>query len=436
MQLCSKLARTGSGAPSTEPPRLDNTMSYGGIEIGGCGKLCAIEVRTPNPAYLQFIAPPGAGTVLEDASLSVAIPYAIAGEMSEPMTLLLRTPRGVRFIDLGTAPKITTDATGRIEGARDLYLNDCLNIVPLDHSGAGVGWGESGVMDVSIFKTRPPEEPDWTQYAHASGGFVVQLMRASGLDAGELLRFRSATHAIDVIADDTGRAVVPVMFPLSPIVAPALLVRANGRSLEGHVGVSSASFEQHVTLPGRLMPGFKVSASGQAYVPTHIGDGRVTHTVMAFGIIENLRRRVGEVPLNAQPLPPVEHGRNATELNPQPLPPVETHDQAMQRARETAERAGIHGIDQVVLVPGFASSRTAVAIMNNGSKLMLDLSRGLARVAGTFAGPIGAVYVAGAWGVTTAGGQTAVFRVSTPARAGGTRNTEAIAPGAGSRSDN
>jgi hypothetical protein len=429
IQLCSKLARTGSGARSKEPPRLDNTMSYGSIEIVGCGKLCAIEVRTPDPRYAQYISPPGPGAVLEDATLFVAIPYTTAGSMSKPMTLVIRTPRGVRFVDLGTAPKVTTDATGHIEGARDLYIKDCLNIVPFGHSGAGLGWGENGGVDPGIFKNRPPEDPDWTLYAHESGGFVVQLLSASGLDAGELLRFRSATHAIDVVADGAGRAVVPVMFPLSPIIAPALLVRANGRSLEGHVSASSASFEQHLTLPGRLMPGFMISASGQAHVPTHGAGGSVMHTVTAFGVIKQLRHRGEEAALNPQPLPPVERGRNVTWLNPQLPSSVETDDQAALRARETAERAGIHGIDEVVLVPGFASSNAAVAIMKNGSKLMLDLNGVSARVAGTFAGPIGAVHIAGAWAVTDAREQTAVFRVSLPAREGCTRNVEATAQG-------
>ena len=428
LQLCSKQARTGSGAPSGEPLRLDNTLSYGGVVISGGGKLCAIEVRTPSPSYAQYIGPPGAGTVLEEASLSVAIPYTVAGSMSKPMTLVIRTPRGVRFVDLGKAPKVVADATGRIEGARDFYIKDCLNVVPLDHAGAGLGWGDEHV-DIDVFKTRRLEEPDWSLYAHASGGFVVQLVRANGLDAGELLRFRSATHAIDVVADGAGRAVVPVIFPLSPTMAPALLVRANGRSLEGHVGVSSASFEQHLTLPGRLMPGFATSASGQAHVPTHGRDGRVVHTVTAFGVIEQLQRRDGEVALNPQPLPPVERRRIESQLNPQPLPPVESDEHAARRASEAADRAGIHGIEQVVLVPGFASSGAAVAIMTNGSKLLLDLSRGSARVAGTFEGPIGAVHTAGPWAVTAARGQTAVFRVSAPARqGGGNRIPEAATP--------
>lgn len=422
IQLCSKLARTGSGARSGEPPRLDNTLSYGSIEVGGCGKLCAIDVTAPDPAYAQYIGPPGAGSVLEDATLSVAIPYAIAGAMSRPLTLVLRTPRGVRFVDLGTAPKVITDATGRIEGARDYYIKDCLEVVPFGYGGAGAVWGSTGgggsAVDVDVFKTRPIEEPDWALYALSAGGFVVQLVRASGLEAGELVRFRSATHAIDVVADSSGRAVVPAMFPLTSLLAPALLVRANGRSLAGHVAVSSASFEQHVTLPGRLVPGFAISASGQAHVPTRGVADSATHVVTAFGILQPSPRRGGEVALNPPPLPPVEHGRRATELNPQPLPPVESGEQAAQRAREAAEKAGIEGIDQVVLVPGFAASGTAVAVMKNGSKLMLDVRGVSARISGTFAGPIGAVSSAGGWAVMAAHGQTAVLRMSSPDQPG------------------
>ena len=339
--------------------------------------------------------------------MSVAIPYSLAQEMSKPMTLVLRTPRGVRFVDLGIAPKVATDAAGRIDGARDHYIKDCLEVV-VDSRGAGVDWGMPGVVDVGIFKARPPEEPDWAQYTHEWGGFVAQLIHLSGLDAGELIRFRSATHAVDVTADAAGRAIVPVLFPLSPILAPARLVRANGLSLEGHVGVSSASFEQHITLPGRLAGGIRVSASGLAHVTTHSRRGVVSHVVSAFGAIGSGRRHGNEAALNPQPLPPVEHGDAAMAIR--------TDEAATRRAREAVERAGIKGIDHVLSVPGFASGGTAVAVMANGARLVLDLRQGV-RIAGTFAGPIAAVHVAGGWAVTGVGEQTAVFRVSAGRRA-------------------
>jgi hypothetical protein len=377
VQLCSMRARTGSGAPSTEPPTVENTTSFGQVDVGGCGAFCGVELRTPVVSFQQYLSIPSVDS--EAVRVRVAIPYSVAGGMTQPLTFVIRTSRGVRFVDLGMPPKVQTNASGRILGARDYYIPDCLTVVRLAHGRFGMGWG----MHLNVFKPRPVEDPDWAVYLQRAGGIIVKLVRATGLDEGELLRFRSATHAIDVIADANGRAVVPVFLPLAAAVEPALLARADGRTLEGHVAVDSAMFERHLAIPGTLHSGLGLTRSGGALVTTRAAGRTVTHAVTLIGAFSR----------------PATH--EETELNPQPMPPAEPWDR-------------IRGVERIVAVPGFASSGTVVAIMADGTKLLVDVTRnGSVRIAGTFVGPIGVVDVAGDWAVAATPMEVTIFRVST-----------------------
>lgn len=386
IQLCSKRARTGSGAPSSQPPTIENTTSFGQLDLTGCGVFCGAECRTPGPYFQQYLSYPAAGSAPETASVRASIPYTVASAMTQPLTMVVRSSRGVRFVDFGLPPKAVTDASDRLLNARDYYIPDCPAIVPLEHGRFGMGWGAHG----EVFKPPPLEDPSWSAFLHDGGGLVIQLVRVAGLDAGELLRLRSATHALDVTAGSDGGAVVPVMLPLLAAVQPALLVRADGRSLKGHVAVSSAVFERRFTLPGSLRSGPTRTRSGNTLITTKAADGDVVHTVTALGAVSRSATRA-----------------EAGELNPQPLPPVEVRD------RELAERAGIHGVDRIIAVPGFAAAGAAVAIMSDATKLLLDVNPdGTMRISGTFSGPIGELALAGDWAAVAAPGEVALFRVS------------------------
>lgn len=408
IQLCSELARTGSGARSPEPPTIYNTNSNASISITGCGALCSITYRSPPEPALAvrtYLSPQSLGTPQEQAELFYRIPYFVAQALNGPLTLVVRTPRGVRFVDLGHAPQVQSDEHGVIQGrTRDYYINNCLNVVPGSGAGAGAIWG----MVADDFKTRPIEEPDWSVYVGQAAGLNVQLVSVQGADAGELLRFRSATHAIDVTADAAGRAVVPVMLPLSADVSPARLVRANGRPIAGMLQVESVAFERLLTLPGKLHPGLSLTPGGSLRVATHTPQALQLHTVSPTGLSRRRRAASEELRLNPQPLPPsIGPDVGLVALNPQPLPPVDSPE----IVRAWGERAGLHGLAQVFALPGHGGANVAVAVMDDGSKLMLDLRQaGQVRVAGTFAGPIGAFDVAGRWAVADAAGQVAVFR--------------------------
>jgi hypothetical protein len=389
IQLCSRNARSGSGAPSTDPPSVFNTTSFGHVDVGGYGAICAVEVQAPNAALQIYVSSPPPGPESASVTIEVAIPYLLTTAMTAPLTLVLRTPRGVRLLDLGMAPKPQVDANGRILDVNAIYIPDCLYLETEGVGAVYLGWG----LNTGDIKPHPVDGPDWGTYLQASGGLIVQLVTLTGLAAGELLQFRSATHAIDVTADAQGRARVPVLLPLSANLGHARLSRANGRGFDGRPTVQTAVFERHATLRGALRGGLEATPSGGVVVTTRRGYRDATHIVRSYGVTEQATAAT-----------------ETTELNPQPLPPVEDLDWATRLAR-----AGIRGIVEITALPGFSSSGLAVAQTAIGLKLLLDLHHvdGV-RIAGTFDGPMGTVHVAGDWAAGAAAHETAVFRHSPP----------------------
>ena len=416
-QRCRENARSGSGARSKEPPTIFNTRCQGQVVVEGGGRLCAVDQRTPAASLAPYFTPaPAIGNTDATVRVTVQMPYAVAMNLPQPLTLVLRTARGVRFIDLGRAPKLRVDAGGvLLDKVADFYLNDCLVVVAREKGAWGIGWSVSA----DDMKTRPMEEPDWAAYLQqAIAGLQVQMVRLQGLDAHELLRFRSASHAIDVTADAQGRAAVPLMLPLAEVVGPAMLSRADGRTLEGHFEVETVVFERHLTLPGRVVRPLVLSGSGglrvvmqtmQTRTQAHAQPQRQTLVAEISGLGARLRPAAAAAVADLAAAETSSAGVE-TELNPQPLPPVES---PLSSAR-LAARAGLAGVERVVLMPGFDD--LAVAQMADGSQLLLEVpshsGQGPVRIAGTFAGPVGAITTAGPWAVSQTGQTVAVFQVT------------------------
>ena len=157
----------------------------------GCGAVCSFAVQTPDGSFQQYLSGPPTGAPLESAAIQAKINYGVADSMTEALTFILRTPRGVRLISLGQAPKAKVDGTGHVVGAIDFYIPDCLYFVPFDDGRSALGWGVNGRVDVNVFKPHPLENPDWTLLTQAVGGLIIQAIQTTSLDAGELVRFRS-----------------------------------------------------------------------------------------------------------------------------------------------------------------------------------------------------------------------------------------------------
>ena len=93
------------------------------------------------------------------------------------------------------------------------------------------------------------------------------------------------------------------------------------------------------------------------------------------------------------------------------LPPREVVSSAYNPL--LAQRINLPGITSLVAVPSFAEAPIALAMMADGSMLVLDLGEdGTARVAGTFTGPIGALDVSGDWASAADPHRVSIYRVT------------------------
>ena len=441
VQLCSILAKSGSGAPSKEPPTLANTRVFASAEFEGTGQFCQLELRSPGAAWLQHVTLPSDGTVAESGTIDVRMYYGTALSMPAAMSFVVRTPRGVRFVDFGQPPPPTFDAQGRLVLVMEGYIPDCNKMVVREKGRFGIGWR----WDKEDFKPVPLEWPGWAAHIAQGRGLIVQLVTLSGLDAGEFVRFRSSTHMIHATANVEGTLTLPVLQPLQAVGSPGLLERVNGKSLAGHVSVETAAFEQVAAVPGVLTERVTALPSGGLRLVTRTRQGLMKHSIGAGGMLSSVALNPQPLPpaedvnvasLNPQPLPPVDDASlvalnpqplplmddgDLAALNPQPLPPVDDWNLAALNPqplppvddgawpRPDVDRLDLHGVRGVAWVPGFAGRSVALADVGADGHLLLDLTGGRTRVAGTFVGPFGQINTSKHFAFMTAKQQVVVF---------------------------
>jgi hypothetical protein len=387
LELCSVLARSGSGAP-TPTVSLNQVKTTGRVWLDDAGAFCAVELVSPDWISPYLVLPP-AGVAFESDEIRMVIPSGVALAITKPVRAIVRTARGVRLIDFGIPPPVKVDNDGNVTNAVVTFIDDCL-YVPVGNDPFQVEWGTDD-GDPTINPT------DWVNYLNVLTALDVQLVKLSGLGAGELIQFRSRDHAVDVTADLNGRATVPVILPLTNDVGRATLTRVNRSSLAGRLNVDTAIFQRQATLPAGLRNSLTASDDGTALLTTEFKDRADVHEIGTLGV--------------------------TTLVAPNQL--QQTATAAGRSVRETGEKAhsstgqcvDVPGILCLHRVPGFADEPIAIAVMEDGSMLILDLSQnGAARVAGTFTGPVGALDVSGDWAFTADSSDVCVYRVTRPKR--------------------
>ena len=456
LDICSILARTGSGAPR-KTVTLDEVSTGGSVWMEGCGAFCDVEVVAPGSWITTYMSRPPSGTVDETQQIDVTVPSAMAQGINEPVRFIVRTARGVRLIDLGTPPDVELDANGHVTNAHVSYIDNCLYIPEGEHDAYGINWGRGHGLNQNM-QPPPLETPDWQTYLGKASGLDVQIVSLHGLEPGELIQYRSRDHAVEVAADSSGRAVVPVLRPLSAQQEPASLIRVNRRGIAGHFEVQAAVLAGQASVPAAGPHRLDTAAGGGAVLTTRLRDQVSVHEIGRLNTVTLLRRETLDIPgaasappthaasanlagmaaLNPQPLPPGVVGSlgrqrlsagAAASLNPQPLPPggeVSLNPQPLPPGSEVslnpqplppgdpgrALHAALPGLVSLWRVPGFADAPVALARMADGSTLVVELrSQGGVRVAGTFRGPIGEMSGAGDWASAPAAGGVALYRV-------------------------
>lgn len=322
--------QVGCDRHDTSPLTLTNTSTFGEVTLKGAGRLCGYTVVSPTSRTAEVAEHLSAAADPHDperVTVRAELRYDRAVQLlTSPLRLLVRTARGVRFVDLGTPPAPVLDPEGRLLNAIDLDLGVCNYLDPRL---------KPDQVTVESLKPIPVDGPDWAELVTASTRLVVQLVELNRLEPGELVQVRTPTHTVDVSADPLGRAAVPVIAPVDGATVPITFERATRRPLAGHVSVSTVE----------------------------IGAGAA---VRGNGSRRTSFRGAGETSLNPQPLPPG--------------PP------------EVREQLGRDDVVDVLPVPGFESAPLAIAVLADGSTLVLDVrGDGRMRVAGTLRGPIGRI---------------------------------------------
>lgn len=390
---CRSLAMVGGGAPP-KTLKITDVTNLAGVAFDSYGAYCGETLIDPSGIAGPFLNQPPLGPGGTVASVGFSIPALIARGIVQDVKMILRTARGVRMINFGH-PVVEVNAEGNVDFLT-IFIDNCLYLTSEQvHMIKWAQGKEKGSVDE--FKPPPKEDTNWMRLIESGRGFEVQLVSLSGLEPGELLRFRSSHHAIDVTADATGQALVPVFFSLAEDIPSTRLERVNRQSLGGKFRVKGASFVRRASLPSGGENQLDAGLRGAVRL-TRIFQDRITRTEFGVGGVP-----IG-VELSTQARPHVP-GTDAVALNPHPLPPVE--DLFASAVRH------IHSILDVVPVPGFERDPIAVARMTDGSAVLLHAdASGRTRIAGSFSGPIGAISTAGDWGMSSAGGRTVMFQVT------------------------
>ena len=376
--------------PGNAPPKtlkVTDVDCHAGVGFSRFGAFCGANALDPGSTAASFLnLPPANIDPGGSGSVGFSIPAIVAKEIKQDVKLILRTARGVRLINLGQ-PTVNVDKDGNVEFAV-AFVDNC-NYLTNDQLSL-INWAKGkGTIDIELLDP-PLEDPNWLRLLSAGRGIDVQMVSFAGLEPGELLSFRSADHAIDVTADAIGRAMVPVFLPLAEVIAQTPLQRVNRQSVAGMFRVRSVAFFRGPVLASGTVNQLVADVDGSARLTRSFEDRWTRH---AFGIAGM-----------ATPAVEIAAGTGEASLNPQPLPPEPPPEAFLAAARQ------LPGLHEVVLIPGFESEPVAVARMKDGSAVLLqEESAGSVRVAGSFKGPIGAMAMAGNWGMSVAQDQVTMF---------------------------
>ena len=364
--LCSQ----SHGAPKDLQARFVTTTGEASFNFAGA--LCGCEFLAPNDGLDQY-ATGTATNVGGTQDIWVRLNGAVALGVKEPVRIVVRTARGVRLVDLGVPAHVTINSDGFVENVEITYYDDCIYLrkPPFDNRADWFARFINRLID--------PEPIEWTSFAERGAGLSVQLVNLTGLEPGELVQFRSPTHAIDVTANRHGAVTLPAMMRLRGPPQPAFMIRVNQQSIAGHVVSRAALFERRATLRAGRATRLAEFDKGMALVSAEFGNRVETHLIGDLGVFTRVER---------------DHPRVA-------LAPC-----------ESAFSCDLPGLVSLLRVPGFGDAPIAIAVMADDTKLIVEQDGDGFRVAGAFVGPIGAMTELGEWATLTSGQQVFVYAVT------------------------
>jgi len=351
LTFCSTLAKSGSG----DPPRdvlPTEVSSHASAWLDHCGKLCEIEILSPGPWLKPYVFATH-DEADEAQEFIIDVPSLTAIAITQPVQVLMRTARGVRLLEWAAPPPVQIQ-NGKVVNAVVNHIDDCFKLSPDFGDITRIDWGS--IPD-------PLDDPDpeitytWPDYLRREPVVDIQVVRLSGLEPGEQVRFQSNTHRISVTADAQGQAVIPVFLGNSDGELRGSLTVLTGGTRYGSVEVQSVVLRPQAVLA--------VGGAVQDWVRSN------TH----------LRGAERHLEIDT---------------------PVLVETMAVQSNR--AVRA-------VHTIPGFSDVPIVVAELEDGGRVLVDtrVSDHL-QIVGTFEGPIGAIDQVGTWATTALGDRLMLFR--------------------------
>lgn len=408
------------GATSDETPHPHLFTSAAEIEYVDGGALCDVQILS-HPELTPYLHVPAAARMWEplpgDGTVRMILPVVVANDVRGSVTVLMRTARGVRVVDLGRPTGASIAADGTVEFGSVIYIDDCLAAPPPDNPDdpfydgmtaaeilevwerwSGVweywsgcpGWvGDlllAAGIDIEVLTQTDHLLLDrtWQEYVGGREFLDIQLAQVRGLEPGELVEFRSPDHRVQVAAGADSTAWVPCLLPVEARhrVGRAELYRLNRRSLAGKVRSRAVVFEAIVAARG-AESFVDVDPGGEAFLNWTV-DGE--NMARSFGR-DGMLRDVPEA---------------AASSRRRLVPTAPDHD------------LGLVGTRRVVTLPGFDDAPIRLVAMDDSAIRVVDVASGVARVTGTFRGPIGEVAIDSDWAVVQGTAGIQVFRVHAP----------------------
>jgi hypothetical protein len=205
------------------------------------------------------------------------------------------------------------------------------------------------------------------------------------------------------------------LLPLTDQAGSGMLTRVNRQSIEGHVTTDSVVFQRHASVPAGFRSTLVSGINGSARLTTEFADGFVVHEIGASGAVilignqqfsdlgSNWSASAGQRSRSDE-----QFSTSNDRITRSDKPPSNT-EPSLRHSRDLC--SNLHGLVALHRVPGFSNAPVAIAEIGDGSRLVLDLREGGARVAGTFTGPIGPMDVTENWGLIAGRDQATIYRV-------------------------
>lgn len=154
------------GDPETEVATANLVSTVAEVSYDGGGRLCDVELLPAGKGLeagltLPGVIPLSSGVRPGNGRIFLSLGVESANAITEPVLMVLRTPRGVRCHSLGRPEQFTVLPDGTVEGVTVMYFDDC-NRLPVNFENMTVEEYErwSGVIWYSYWGLVPGKDYD------------------------------------------------------------------------------------------------------------------------------------------------------------------------------------------------------------------------------------------------------------------------------------